>query len=81
MKVLPLIVRTLVFTVAFLTVLVYILLIVWPYGLEYYVAQLGSEPVDFYKAGGVEVSLDDITKVVEEAGRTIYLPSKFPHGL
>lgn len=49
--------------------------------LEYYVAPLGFKSVDFYRAGGVKVSLDDNTKVVEEAGRTIYPPSKLPHGL
>lgn len=41
----------------------------------------GSEPVNFYKAGRVKVSLHDITKVVEEAGRKFCSPSKLLHGL
>lgn len=78
---LSLTVRVLVFASAFSTITIFAMLVVWPCGLEYYVAPFRTEPVDFYSAGCREVSLDELVKVVSEAGRTIYLPSKPPRGL
>ncbi|MEM1569627.1 MAG: hypothetical protein QXM89_03260 [Candidatus Bathyarchaeia archaeon] len=83
---LSLTVRILVFASAFSTITIFAMLIVWPYGLEYYRRPFGPEPIsldpgDFYSADCREVSLDELVKVVSEAGRTIYMPSKLPRGL
>ncbi|MEM2849340.1 MAG: hypothetical protein QXI36_03585 [Candidatus Bathyarchaeia archaeon] len=80
-RVLPLIVRILIFASAFSTTVIFAMLVFWPCGLEYYVAPFSINPGDFYGAGCREVSLDEFVKVVSEAGRTIYLPSKLPRGL
>ncbi|MEM2960171.1 MAG: hypothetical protein QXU67_01040, partial [Candidatus Bathyarchaeia archaeon] len=79
--VLPLTVRILVFASAFSAIAIFAMLVFWPCGLEYYVAPFRTEPVDFYDAGCREITLDELVKVVSEAGRTIYLPSKLPRGL
>ncbi|RLI28670.1 hypothetical protein DRO58_01635 [Candidatus Bathyarchaeota archaeon] len=69
--------RILIFTAASSTVAMFVIATVYPF----YVEPISFEPLDFYRAGSREVSLEELVATVEARNMTLYLPSKLPRGL